>query len=64
MIIEETENAYDMHVTEQELEDGTPVVELYQENGLGVESFIGIDKRQASKLIEVLQRWVNGDGIE
>ena len=32
MIIEETENAYDMHVTEQELEDGTLVVELYQED--------------------------------
>lgn len=64
MIIDETENAYDMHVTEQELEDGTPVVELYQENGSGVESFIGIDKRQASKLIEVLQRFVNGEEIE
>lgn len=35
MIIEETENAYDMHVTDQELEDGTPVAELYQENGSG-----------------------------
>lgn len=64
MIIEETENAYDMHVTEQELEDGTPVVELYQENGSGVESFIGIDKHQAEQLIEVLQRWVNGEEIE
>lgn len=64
MIIEETENAYDMHVTEQELEDGTPVVELYQENGAGIESFIGIDKQQAAQLIEVLQRWVNGEEIE
>ena len=64
MIIEETENAYDMHVTEQELEDGTPVVELYQENSSGVESFIGIDKKQAAQLIEVLQCWVNGEEIE
>ena len=63
MIIEETENAYDMHVTEQELEDGTLVVELYQENGSG-ESFIGIDKQQAAQLIEVLQSWVNGEEIE
>lgn len=64
MIIEETENAYDMQVTEQELEDGTPVVELYQENGSGVESFIGIDKHQAEKLIEVLRLWINGEEIE
>lgn len=64
MIIEETENAYDMHVTEQELEDGTLVVELYQENGSGIEQFIGIDKKQAAQLIEVLQRWVNGEEIE
>lgn len=64
MIIEETENAYDMHVTAQGLEDGTPVVELYQENGAGVESFIGIDKHQAAQLIEVLQRWVDGEEIE
>ncbi|HHB9079467.1 TPA: hypothetical protein ACWMHC_005045 [Klebsiella pneumoniae] len=64
MIIEETENAYDMHVTEQELEDGTPVVELYQVNGYGVESFIGIDKHQAAQLIEVLQRWIDGEEIE
>ena len=64
MIIEETENAYDVHVTEQELEDGTLVVELYQENGAGVESFIGIDKSQAEQLIEVLQRWINGEEIE
>lgn len=64
MIIEETENAYDMHVTEQELEDVTLVVELYQENGAGIESFIGIDKQQAAQLIEVLQRWVNGEEIE
>lgn len=64
MIIEETENAYDMHVTAQELEDGTPVVELYQENGSGVESFIGIDKQQAAQLVELLKRWVNGDEIE
>lgn len=64
MIIEETENAYDMHVTEQELEDGTLVVELYQENSSGIEQFIGIDKHQAAQLIEVLQRWVNGEEIE
>lgn len=64
MIIEETENAYDMHVTEHELEDGAPVVELYQENGSGFESFIGIDKQQAAQLIEVLQRWVDGEEIE
>lgn len=51
MIIEEAENAYDMHVTEQELDDGTPVVELYQVNGSGVESFIGTDKHQAAQLI-------------
>lgn len=64
MIIEETENSYGMHVTGQELEDGTPVVELYQENGSRVESFIGIDKQQASQLIEVLQRWIDGEEIE
>lgn len=64
MIIEETENSYDMHVTGQELEDGTPVVELYQENGSGFESFIGIDKHQAAQLIEVLQRWIDGEEIE
>lgn len=64
MIIEETETAYDMHVTAQWLEDGTPVVELHQENGAGVESFIGIDKHQAAQLIEVLQRWVDGEEIE
>jgi hypothetical protein len=64
MKIEETENAYDMHVTEQELEDRTPVVEFYQENGSGVESFIGIDKHQAEQLIKVLQCWVNGEEVE
>lgn len=64
MIIEEAKNAYDMHVTAQELEDGTPVVELYQENGSGVESFIGIDKQQAAQLVELLKRWVNGEEIE
>lgn len=53
-----------MHVTEKELEDGTPVVELYQVNGSGVESFIGIDKHQAAQLIEVLQRWIDGEEIE
>lgn len=64
MIIEETENAYDMHVTEQELEDGTLVVELYQENSSGVEQFIGIDKQQAVQLIEAMQHWIDGEEIE
>ena len=56
MIIEETENAYDMHVTEQELEDGTLVVELYQQNGSGIEQFIGIDKHQATQHWESTKR--------
>lgn len=64
MIIEETEKAYDVHVTQQELDDETPVVVLYQGSGVGVESFIGIDKHQAAQLIEVLQRWIDGEEIE
>ena len=64
MIIEETENAYDIHVTPQELEDGTFVVELYQEIGSGIESYIGIDKQQAQQLIEVLQQWLNGEDTQ
>ena len=64
MIIEETENAYDMQVTCHELSDGTPVVGMHQENGSGVESTIGIDKQQAAQLIEVLQRWIDGEEIE
>ena len=64
MIIKETENAYDMHIEFQELEDDTPVVELTQENGAGIENTIGIDKQQATKLIEVLQKWVDGGEVE
>lgn len=51
MIIEETENSYDMHVDFHELEDDTPVVEFMQENGVGIENTIGIDKQQAAQLI-------------
>ena len=64
MIIKETENAYDMHIEFQELEDDTPVVELTQENGAGIENTIGIDKQQATKLIAVLQKWVDGEEVE
>lgn len=64
MIIEETENAYDVHVTSQTLEDDTPVIELFQENGHGVEGYIGIDKQQAAQLIEVLQKWIDGGEVE
>lgn len=64
MIIEETENSYDMHVDFHELEDYTPVVEFMQENGAGIENTIGIDKQQAAQLIEVLTKWINGEDIE
>ena len=64
MIIKETENAYDMHIEFQELEDDTPVVEFMQENGAGIENTIGIDKHQATKLIAVLQRWVADGEVE
>lgn len=64
MIIEETENSYDMHVDFHELEDDTPVVEFMQENSLGIENSIGIDKQQAAQLIEVLAKWINGEDID
>lgn len=64
MIIEETENSYDMHVDFHELEDDTPVVEFMQENGAGIENIIGIDKQQAAQLIGVLTKWINGEDIE
>lgn len=64
MIIEETENAYDVHVTSQTLEDDTPVIELFQEAGHGVESYIGMDKQQAAQLIAVLQKWIDGGEVE
>lgn len=64
MIIEETENSYDMHVDSYELEDGTPVIEFMQEGDLGIENNIGIDKQQAAQLIEVLEKWINGEDIE
>lgn len=64
MIIKETENAYDMHIEFQELEDYTQVVEFMQENGAGIENTIGIDKQQAAQLIEVLTKWVNGGEVE
>lgn len=64
MIIKETENAYDMHIEFQELEDDTPVVELTQENGAGIENTIGIDKHQAAQLIAVLKKWVNDGEVE
>ena len=64
MIIEETEDSYGMHVDFYELEDDTPVVEFMQENGAGIESNIGINKKQAAQLIEVLAKWINGEDIE
>lgn len=64
MFIKETENAYDMHIEFQELEDDTPVVEFMQENGAGIENTIGIDKHQATQLIAVLQKWINGVEVE
>lgn len=40
-------------------QERTVCVKIYQEK-----DFICMDKRQAAQLIEVLQRWVNGEGIE
>lgn len=53
-----------MHVDFYELEDDTPVVEFMQENSLGIENSVGIDKQQAAQLIEVLAKWINGEDIE
>lgn len=63
MIIEETDNAYDFHVTPQTLEDGTPVIEIYQESGSS-ENYVGIDKHQAAQLVEALQKWLAGEEVE
>lgn len=57
MIIEGTNDAYGI-----ELENADAICELLDITQQG--SWIQIDKHQAIQLIEVLQRWVNGEEIE
>lgn len=57
MIIEDTNEAYGIA-----LEKADAIYELLDITQQG--NWIQIDKRQASQLIEVLQRWVNGEEIE
>ena len=62
MIIEETKNCYELQVNHSF--GGYPIITLTSfREGDDVNS-IGIDKRQAAQLIEVLQRWVDGEEIE
>lgn len=64
MIIEETENAYAIELDFCELIDDTPVLEMIQ-YGAGCESSsVGIDKHQATQLIAVLQKWIDGGEVE
>ncbi|MCI2234001.1 hypothetical protein MKK42_18065 [Escherichia coli] len=63
MIIEETEFCYPLDVTDVSDEEG---------EGLAIEMLhpsyddmiINVDKQQAAQLIEVLQKWIDGEGVE
>lgn len=57
MIIEGTNNAYGVA-----LEKADAICELLDITQQG--GWIQIDKHQAAQLIEVLQRWTNGEEIE
>lgn len=57
MIIEGTNEAYGIALGKADA-----IYELLDITQQG--NWIQIDKRQASQLIEVLQRWVNGEEIE
>lgn len=57
MIIEDTNDAYGVA-----LEKADTICELLDITQQG--SWIQIDKHQAAQLIEVLQRWTNGEEIE
>ena len=62
MIIEETKNCYELQVSDSFGDYDIIMLTSFRE-GDDVNS-IGIDKHQAAQLIEVLQRWVNGEEIE
>lgn len=62
MIIEETKNCYELQVNHS-LGDYTIIMLTSFREGDDVNS-ISIDKHQAAQLIEVLQRWVDGEEIE
>lgn len=62
MIIDETKNCYELQVSHSF--GDYPIIMLTSlREGDDINS-IGIDKHQAVQLIEVLQRWVNGEEIE
>ncbi len=49
----------DVHISEYDVGVVTDTVKIAQ-----VDDHIAISKHQAAQLIEVLQRWVNGEEIE
>lgn len=62
MIIDETKNCYELQVSHSFGDYPIIMLTSFRE-GNDVNS-IGIDKQQAVRLIEVLQRWINGEEIE
>ncbi|QCQ57327.1 hypothetical protein KGB50_gp44 [Shigella phage DS8] len=62
MIIDETKNCYELQVSHSFSDYPIMMLTSFRE-GDDVNS-IGIDKHQAAQLIEVLQRWVDGEEIE
>ena len=62
MIIDETKSCYELQVSDSFGDYNIIMLTSFRE-GDDVNS-IGIDKNQAAQLIEVLQRWVNGEEIE
>ncbi|QYW02889.1 hypothetical protein [Klebsiella phage ZCKP8] len=62
MIIEETKDCYELQVNHS-FGDYTIITLTSFREGDDVNS-IGIDKHQAAQLIDVLQRWIDGEEIE
>lgn len=62
MIINETKNCYELQVSHSF--GDYPIIMLSSFRESDDVNSIGIDKHQASQLIEVLQHWVNGEEIE
>ena len=62
MIIDETKNCHELQVSNSFGDYPIIMLTSFRE-GDDVNS-IGIDKHQAMQLIEVLQRWIDGEEIE